>query len=100
MRDLLLRELTVAGYRPEIRMQDISRESILSVLGGGHNITITCEGASGASYPDVVMREVHSVHGQTIIGYSGYWRRGNENPALRRFLAFVRDRYSLSFDIS
>ncbi len=71
----------------------------MSVLGSGLGVTITYEGASGAQYPDVVLREVHGSHGRALIGYSGYWRTSNENPALRRFLEFTRSRYSLSFDI-
>ena len=83
-------------------MRAVSREWIMSILGGGREglgVTITYEGASGARYPDVVLREVHGAHGQTLIGWSGYWRKASDNPALRRFLAFVRSRYSLAFEI-
>lgn len=99
IRDMLLGRLAKSGARPNIRMHSASREGIMSVLGGGLGITITCEGSSGAHYPEVVYREVHGVHGQSRVGYSGYWRKENENPALRRFLAFVRSRYALAFDI-
>lgn len=100
MRDMILSELATAGCRPKIKMQSISRESIMSVLGGGPYVTITCEGASGAQYPDVITRPVHGPHGQTMIGFTGYWQSDNENPALRRFLDFIKDRYALSFDYS
>jgi DNA-binding transcriptional LysR family regulator len=100
MRDMILSELATAGYRPKIKMQSISRESIMSVLGGGPYVTITCEGASGAQYPDVITRPVHGPHGQTMIGFTGYWRSDNENPAMRRFLEFTKERYALSFDFS
>jgi len=98
-RDMVLGHLAAFGTRPEIRMRRVSREWIMSVLGGGIGITLTYEGASGVHYPDVVLREIHNAHGRALIGYSGYWRKASDNPALRRFLAFVRSRYSLDFDI-
>ena len=96
--DLLLRRLSGPGFRPNIKTHAVSRESLMSVLGGGLGMTITCESALGAHYPQVVMKEIHDFQGQTLIGYSGYWRTDNENPALKRFLAFARSRYSLIFD--
>ena len=99
IRDMLLGRLATFGARPTIKMCEVSRESIMSMLGGGLGITITYEGASGARYPDVVLRELHGSHGQALIGYSGYWRNGNDNPALRRFLSFTKNRYSLNFDL-
>ena len=99
IRDMLLGRLSLVGVQPDIRMHHASRETILSILGDGLGLSIVCEGGTGARYPDVVYRPVHSEQGPVLIGYSGYWRRDNGNPALRRFLAFVRDRYALSFDI-
>lgn len=97
--DMLIGRLSVAGIQPDIRMHHVSREGILSILGGGFGLSIVCEGGTGAHYPDVVYRPVHGEQGAALIVFSGYWRRDNGNPALRRFLAFVRDRYSLAFDI-
>lgn len=99
LRDMVLGRLAAFGSRPNIRMRSVSREWLMSVLGGVLGVTITYEGASGAHYPDVVLREVHDAHGRTLVGYSGYWRKASDNPALRRFLAFVRGRYSLDFEI-
>ena len=99
IRDMLLGRLATFGVRPAIKLCDVSRESIMSMLGGGLGITITSETASGARYPNVVLREIHGSHGRALIGYSGYWRKANENPVLRRFLAFVRSRYSLALEI-
>ncbi len=98
-RDMLLGRLSGPGFRPDIKLHAISHESLMSVLGGGRSISVTCEGAQGVQYPDVVMKEVRGAHGQTLLSFSAYWRPDNQNPALKRFLAFVRSRYSLSFDI-
>jgi DNA-binding transcriptional LysR family regulator len=99
IRDMLLGRLSVAGMQPDIRLHQTSREGILSVLGSGLGLSVICEGASGARYPDVVYRVIRGEQGPALIEYSGYWQKDNPNPALRRFLAFVRDRYALSFDI-
>tara|TARA_R110000782_G_scaffold49238_8_gene107293 strand:- start:4030 stop:4962 length:933 start_codon:yes stop_codon:yes gene_type:complete len=99
IRDILLGRLMMAGEPPDIRMHQASREAILSVLGGGLGVSIICEGGTGARYPDVVYRPILGEQGPAFVSYSGYWREDNGNPALRRFLAFVRDRHALSFDI-
>ena len=99
IRDMLFGRLSVAGVQPNVRMHRCSRETILSLLGDGLGLTIICEGSTGASYPDVVYRPVHGEQGPMLIGYSGYWRDDNANPALRRFLGFIKARYALSFDL-
>lgn len=98
IRDLLLGRLAVSGTKPGIRMHRSSRETILSILGSGSAVSIVCEASIGARYPDVVYRPIHGEQGPAFIGYSGYWRDDNGNPALRRFLAFIKRRYALSFD--
>lgn len=100
MRDMLLGRLSVSGTKPDIRMHHSSRETILSVLGGSSDISIVCEGSTGARYPDVVFRPIHGEQGPALTGYSGCWRDDNSNPALRRFLEFIKARYALSFDFS
>ena len=86
IRDMLLGHLAAFSVQPRIRMRCVSREWIMSILGRGRGVTITYEGTSDAHYPDVALREVHGAHGQALVSYSGYWRKNNENPALRRLL--------------
>ncbi len=86
--------------KPNIRMLQSSRETILSILGGSSGGSIVCEGSTGACYPDVVYRPIHSEQGPALTSYSGYWREDNKNLALWRFLAFIRARYALSFKVS
>lgn len=100
IRDMLLGRLAVSGAKPEIRMLQASRETVLSILGGNSGVSIVCEGSTGARYPDVVYRPIHGEQGPALTGHSGCWRDDNGNPALRRFLGFVRARYALSFDLS
>lgn len=99
IRDMLIGRLWQSGAHPNVQLHPVSRETILSLLGETGMLSVACEGTTGALYPDVVYRPVHGEQGPALIGYSGYWREDNTNPALTRFLAFVRNRYALSFEI-
>jgi DNA-binding transcriptional LysR family regulator len=101
IRDMLLGRLPTSGVQPAIRIYRTSRETVLSLLGedGGY-LSVVCDGSTGTRYPDVVYRPVHGEQGPALTIYSGYWRADNTNPPLRRFLAFIRHRYALSFDLS
>ena len=99
IRDMLLGRLWQSGAHPDIQLHPVSRETILSLLGATGKLSVTCEGTTGALYPDLVYRPVHGEQGPGFIAYSGYWRADSANPALRRFLAFIRQRYALSFEL-
>lgn len=100
IRDMLLGRLAISGSKPDIRISRASRETVLSVLGAGSGMSIVCEGSTGALYPNVVYRPIHGEQGPALTGYSGCWRDDNGNPALRRFLGFIKARHALSFDLS
>ena len=100
IRDMLLGRLAISGSKPSIRMSQASRETVLSILGDSSDVSIVCEGSTGARYPNVVYRPIHGEQGPALTSYSGCWRDDNGNPALRRFLGFIRARYALSFDFS
>jgi DNA-binding transcriptional LysR family regulator len=99
IRDMLLGRLSALGSTTHIRMLDTSRESLLALIGRGPGVTVLSAAGAGATYPGVVYREIHERDGPTLVGYSAYWRADNDNPALRRFLTFVRQRYALAFDV-
>ncbi|MDC7812826.1 LysR family transcriptional regulator [Sphingomonas koreensis] len=94
-RNMLLSKLWMPGYTPQIDMNDIGRDTVLSAISLGGHISIVAESALGIQVPGVVFREVHESNGHIRIGFSGYWREDNDNAALHRFLEFVADRYSL-----
>lgn len=100
LRDMLLGRLALPGAKPDIRMLQSSRETILSILGVSAGMSIVCEGSTGTRYPEVVYRPVHGEQGPALTGYAGHWRDDNQNPALRRFLSFIKTRYALPFDIT
>lgn len=99
-RDMLLGRLAASGAAPHVQMRQCSRETILSMLGGGLAVSIVCECATGASYPDIVFRPIHGEQGPTVASYAGYWRDDNGNPVLRRFLGFIKTRYALPFELA
>lgn len=94
-RNMLLGKLGMPGYSPEIDMEDIGRDTVLTVIALGLHISIVAESALGIHVPGVVFREVHETSGHSRIGFSGYWREDNENAVLHRFLDFVATRYSM-----
>lgn len=96
VRDVLVMQLSLPGQRPTIRQHRASRESLLSEVSGGRGVTLLCESALGLRVADVVMREVHNGHGPAQLSTSAYWREDNDDPPLRRFLDFVKNRYSLN----
>lgn len=93
-RNMLLGKLGMPGYSPEIDMDDITRETVLTAIALGGRVSIVAESALGIQVPGVMFREVHETNGHMRIGFSGYWRDDNENMVLRRFLDFVTVRYS------
>jgi DNA-binding transcriptional LysR family regulator len=99
IRDMLIGRLSMSGVQPNIKISQTTRETILSLIGASGRMSIVCEGSGGIRYPDMVYRPVHGERGSALTGYSGYWCDENSNPALRRFLGFIRARYALSFNL-
>jgi DNA-binding transcriptional LysR family regulator len=80
-----------SGIAPTIRTVQQSAQSVLSMLSAEGGVTLTCESSASGDYPDVVLRPVNDGEtGVSRVPFSGYWRKDNDNPALRQFLAFVR----------
>jgi DNA-binding transcriptional LysR family regulator len=94
-RNMLLGKLGMPGYSPDISMDDIGCETVLSTIPLGGHFSIVAESALGIQVPGVTFREIQETNGHMRIGFSGYWRADNENIVLRRFLDFVATRYSL-----
>jgi DNA-binding transcriptional LysR family regulator len=65
-------------------------DHILSVVDGRLGITVVCESAVGNALPGVVFREIRDGNGPTRVGYVAYWRRNNDNPALKQMLSLLK----------
>ena len=97
--DQLLGKPPPTGGSLLITLQETSRESMLSMLGISRDISIRCTCGTGVIYPNVAYREVRVQDEQSWVQYSAFWGSENNNPALRRFLGFLRNRHALSFDL-
>ncbi|TPJ18931.1 LysR family transcriptional regulator [Mesorhizobium sp. B2-7-3] len=93
LRDILLVKLASPGVQPKIAGQDVSRESIQSLVGAGLGVSLVREAEIGASYADVVYRDVQDGNGPSRISYAAYWQRNSDNPALVHFLKLLEERY-------
>lgn len=91
--ELFVARLTSPDDWPKIVHHDVSRESIKSLVGAARGITLTLEASLGANYTGVVHREVRDGIVAARVGHSASWREDNENPALRRFLQLLIERY-------
>ena len=89
---LLMRKLASPDPCRLIR-HDISLDRALTLVSAGWGILLALEGATGATYPGIIFREVHDADEPTRLNFRAYWRRKNSNPSLRAFLAMLRERY-------
>ncbi len=96
--NLVLANLVQPDHPPRMIRRGVTRESILGAVSAGRGVTLVCEATLGTQVVDVVLRELHDAKGPVTLGFSGYWRADNSNPALRRLIAFIRARYSLGGD--
>jgi DNA-binding transcriptional LysR family regulator len=90
IQDILLNKLASPGERPFIKQIMANSDHILSVVDGNRGITLTCESSTGHVLPGVIFREVRDGNGPTRVGYVAYWRRNNDNPTLKQFLALLQ----------
>jgi len=92
IQDILLSKLSSPGDRPRIKQIKANRGLVLSMVEGNRGITLNCECATGILLQGVLFREVRDGNGPTRIGYVAYWRRNNDNPALKQFLNVLQSR--------
>jgi DNA-binding transcriptional LysR family regulator len=79
-----------------VKPSGVSRESVFAMVGARRGITISSTSSTGAKIDNVIYRDLYDNDGPHLLNFSAYWRPDNENPALRSFLCFLRDRYSLA----
>ncbi|MER8808202.1 LysR family transcriptional regulator [Mesorhizobium australicum] len=89
LRDILLAKLA----SPKVVGQDVSRESIMGLVGAGFGVSLICEAGIGAGHARVVYRELQDGNGPSRISYAAYWRSDNDNPALLNFRKLLEERH-------
>jgi len=90
IKDVLLSKLALPGDRPFIKHVKAHHTAMISAVDGERGITLACESASLPQWPGVVFREVRDGNGPTRLGFVAYWRRNNDNPILKQFLAWLQ----------
>lgn len=93
IQELIAAKITSPEDRPRIVSQEISRESVKSLIGADFGIGLTLEASLGATFAGVVHKEVLDGAGLARISLSASWREDNENPALADLLELLRERY-------
>jgi DNA-binding transcriptional LysR family regulator len=64
-----------------------------SVHTMGLGVSLVMESDIGASFAGLVYRELHDERGPSRVDFYAHWRGDNENPALKRFLSLLAERY-------
>lgn len=96
IKSMVLTRLTQSGMEPAVLVTDVSRETVLGAVGAGRAITLVSAGSIGMKIDNVAFRPLFDGTGPHLLNFSAYWRTDNRNPALRTFLGFLRERYSLA----
>jgi DNA-binding transcriptional LysR family regulator len=87
IQDFIIQHLAKVGFRPTIEIHEVSRESLLNLVGIGYGITLTSTSAEGLEAKGIVFRPL--VGGAEVLPSSVIWSPSNKNTALKRFLAIA-----------
>ena len=93
LEDLLNSKLVLTDDRPRVERHDVSRGIIKSLTSMGMGLSLVMESDIGASFAGLVYRELQDGAGPSRVDFYAHWRDDNENPALKRFLNLLAERY-------
>lgn len=93
LEDLLISKLVLSDDRPTVERHDVSRGIIKSLTSMGMGLSLVMESDIGASFAGLVYRELQDGAGPSRVDFHAHWRNDNENPALKRFLSLLAERY-------
>ncbi|MBR0911547.1 LysR family transcriptional regulator [Bradyrhizobium japonicum] len=93
LEDLLISKLVIPDDRPKVERHDVSRGIIKSLTSMGMGLSLVMESDIGASFAGLVYRELQDGTGPSRVDFYAHWRDDNDNPALKRFLNLLAERY-------
>lgn len=93
LEDLLISKLLLPDDRPRVERHDVSRGIIKSLTSMGMGLSLVMESDIGVSFAGLVYRELQDGAGPSRVDFYAHWRDENENPALKRFLNLLAERY-------
>lgn len=91
--NVLRSKLGAQGYHANIICQDTSIESVISTVTIGRYITIVTEASNGVTWPGLKLLEIADNGGAARLDFALYWRKDRDNPALKKFLRMLQERY-------
>ena len=86
IRDYVIRFASDLGTSPRVKIFDVGREALMSLVGLGLGVSLVSTAETGVLYPNVAFVPLRS----DTIPFSAVWSPENDNPALRRFLSEAR----------
>ncbi|MBW7970169.1 LysR family transcriptional regulator [Bradyrhizobium sp. BR 10289] len=91
--DLLISKFVLPDDRPTVERHDVSRGIIKNLTSMGMGLSLMMESDIGASFAGLVYRDLHDRMGPSRVEFYAHWRGDNKNPALKRFLDLLAERY-------
>lgn len=86
-------KITLPNNRPIVVQHEVGLENLLGLVAIGGGVTLLYESSAGARHPGIVYRELLDGPGPSCIQYAAFWSSKNDNPALRRFISLLQQRY-------
>lgn len=84
--DYLVQRLADLGHHPEIHVQHVGRDNLLSLVAVGRGLTLTSEATTVAKIPGMTYRPIAN----EVLPFCAVWSQRNDNPACRRLLSLAR----------
>jgi DNA-binding transcriptional LysR family regulator len=86
--ELVIKRLTDRDHRPEVQKLNVSRGTLIHLVGLGMGVGLTSEATVGTPFSDVEFRPIAG--DDAPLQFNAVWLSNNDNPALRRFLSLAR----------
>lgn len=86
MHNQLLQRLATLGHHPQVRLQYVGQDNLLSLVALGRGLAITSEATTAAQFPGICYRPI----ADEVLPFSAVWSPRNDNPAFRRLLSMAK----------
>lgn len=84
--DYLVQRVAQLGRHPDVHVQSVGRDVLLSMVAVGKGLTLTSAATTGVVVPGVAYRMIEG----EVVPFCGVWSPRNDNPACRRLLSLAR----------